>query len=221
MIFPESYGSVDRVIFEGNTDLDNVYFALEEETTPQMTSKQLIEELLGGMEEDLESEFIESNVDSDGPLSHPKKPSESPLKKEKEGTSGRKTSEKIPNNAKTSQKARIDPKKEAKMKIATDFFEQVMEMVDLITDEQTTLRSFKELDEHELENLKKDLREYMKDFPEFEEYLENAEKDPELLLDLLDELEEKYPEIKAVFKDSLMKSKQKKGEKGDEEKKRL
>jgi len=51
---------------------------------------------------------------------------------------------------------------------------------------------------------------YFKEFPEFEEFLTKNLKDSDSLIDLLNKIEKKFPEFKAVFKNSLIQSKMKK-----------
>ena len=106
-----------------------------------------------------------------------------------------------------------DPKKELsteKTRSSEDIYQEILEMVEILGDEKQLLKNFENLKGLELENLKKEMKIYFKEFPEFEEFLTKNLKDSDSLIDLLNKIEKKFPEFKAVFKNSLIQSKMKK-----------
>ena len=189
---------MDTVVFDPNTDIDNICFYLADANV-DITSEQL-ESLIEGIED--EDDFLlneEKNDIKEKPKTLNRDSKETPKIQQK-------TTNNIGQNAN-------DPKKELsteKTRSSEDIYHEILEMVEILGDEKQLLKNFENLKGLELENLKKEMKIYFKEFPEFEEFLTKNLKDSDSLIDLLNKIEKKFPEFKAVFKNSLIQSKMKK-----------
>lgn len=82
------------------------------------------------------------------------------------------------------------------------------EIIDILNEDEEQLeKSFKLLKGMDADQFRKRMKVYFKEFPEFEEHLTKNLQNSESLSELLDRMEEKFPEFKAVFKDSLIQEK--------------
>jgi len=201
---------VDTVVFDPNTDIDNICFYLADANV-DITSEQL-ESLIEGIEDEddfllnEEKNDIKENIKENIEENIKEKPKTLNRDSKETPKIQQKTTNNIGQNAN-------DPKKELsteKTRSSEDIYQEILEMVEILGDEKQLLKNFENLKGLELENLKKEMKIYFKEFPEFEEFLTKNLKDSDSLIDLLNKIEKKFPEFKAVFKNSLIQSKMKK-----------
>ena len=106
----------------------------------------------------------------------------------------------------TNTKTRNEPTK--KSRTTDDVFREIMDIVEILSEDEEQLeKSFEQLKGMDAEQFRKRMKIYFKEFPEFEEHLTKNLQNSDSLSELLDRMEEKYPEFKAVFKDSLIQEK--------------
>lgn len=227
------------VTFEENTDIDNVYFAFEEtDAKPTVSLKSLVEgieedELEGlaedegetaaaeqsegkeGMQrEDVKGENVEKQ---EGNMEKEETKKEDPKRQNKEDPKKQQNKEELAGKTGRREENRVESKgkgnkKTEPSKKLDDFFQEIMDVVEILNNERELLSRFADLTPSERQALSKEMRRYIKEFPELEPALENAEEDPEGLLEVLDRVEERFPEFRVILKDLLIRTQKPKRE---------
>ena len=198
------------MVFELNTDLDNVnFFIVDDNILPELTTED-IESFFEGIDEE-DEEFLLMQENNEEMSLFEQLPKENAQKTIPPASKTNVFNEKRPKGGQRTMESPPATIKETitkTSKTSEEVFREIMDIVDILSEDEEQLeKSFEQLKGMDAEQFRNRMKVYFKEFPEFEEHLTKNLQNSDSLSDLLDRMEEKYPEFKSVFKDSLIQEK--------------